>query len=125
MQYYETSKTSTFWRLFKRSAGVPQNVTSGHVAPGFLTHDFRRHSHNDFDMFDGRHETFVGFYGTSGVGKTRTMFEIFASSYGLYFVSSDAHTLNPGSSDLESLCSNAKRFLDESSPREMVIVWTR
>eukprot|EP00529_Nitzschia_sp_RCC80_P017379 CAMPEP_0113500872 /NCGR_PEP_ID=MMETSP0014_2-20120614/32606_1 /TAXON_ID=2857 /ORGANISM="Nitzschia sp." /LENGTH=823 /DNA_ID=CAMNT_0000395329 /DNA_START=1 /DNA_END=2472 /DNA_ORIENTATION=- /assembly_acc=CAM_ASM_000159 len=51
------------------------------------------------------------FYGTSGAGKTRRLFEFLSLNYGLYFLASKGR--NPGSRDFESSIGRVSRQLDD------------
>jgi len=112
----------TFKELLRPEAKVPRNLASSSTLPDFLTHGLEERFSNDTPLFqdivDGRHESPVGFYGTSGAGKTRSIFEIFARSYGLYFVAADARTLNPGSSDVEVIYDKLEEFVEKSTQVE-------
>jgi len=72
--------------------------------PCLLLHDLENQNHRDSDVYkfiDNNNDISTGLYGTSGAGKTRSVFEYLSHNFGLYFVASTRN--DAGSRDLERL----------------------
>ena len=71
--------------------------------PSLLLHNLTAQCHNEnvLEHIHNNRSKKQALYGTSGAGKTRSIFEYLSRHFGLYFVASTKN--DPGSSDLEHL----------------------
>jgi len=72
--------------------------------PCLLLHDLENQNHRDSDVhkfIDNNNDISTGLHGTSGAGKTRSVFEHLSHNFGLHFVASTRN--DAGSRDLERL----------------------
>jgi hypothetical protein len=94
--------------LLRSDAAIPQNPETPSM-PSLLLHDLENERHKDKPVYmriaAASSDTPYALYGTSGAGKTRSIFEFLSHNHGLFFVASD-HKRNAGSKDLTFLLSS-------------------
>jgi hypothetical protein len=93
--------------LLRVDATIPQHPKNS-CTPSFLLYDLENELHKDKLVYKHIAATSsvtpTALYGTSGAGKTRSVFEYLSHNHGLFFVASD-HERNAGSKDLTFLLS--------------------
>ena len=91
--------------FFKNNVSIPKDPTLEESFPCLLLHDLENPSHKQkaiYKFIDQNAKDHAnGLYGTSGAGKTRSLWEYLSHNYGLYFV---ANTQNDaGSRDMQTI----------------------
>ena len=108
-----TALLSSLLRVGERKTKIPKDPNSpvGAELPCLLMHDLENRNHKKksvYQRIDSCSNTFLGLYGTSGAGKTRSLYEYLSHNFGLYFVSST--TNDAGSRDLAHLLAKFEAF---------------
>ncbi|CAB9502645.1 expressed unknown protein [Seminavis robusta] len=91
--------------ILKPGTGIPKNpFVKKKTKPSLLLHGLQNTNCKNSEVYkfiDDTKDVCSGLYGTSGAGKTRSIYEYLSHSFGLYFVANT--TYDPGSKDLSML----------------------
>ncbi|EFJ18432.1 hypothetical protein SELMODRAFT_419778 [Selaginella moellendorffii] len=104
-------------------AGIPHyrdtNIPRFGDRPSLLLHGLLAHDTEDFDKFVSRGSRFLLVPGTSGAGKTRTLYAHLAKNFGFYFISNDLG--NGGSADLREVIGILATYLGADQVKNYTI----
>lgn len=104
---FEISEDAAFKCYWKgNETGVPALI-GNKTRPSLLLHDLQNEEHKETSGYKCIEESQkigpIALYGTSGAGKTRTIFEYLSHNYGFYWSAAADQTVNPGSKDVAFL----------------------
>ncbi|XP_024518975.1 uncharacterized protein LOC9661643 isoform X2 [Selaginella moellendorffii] len=104
-------------------AGIPRyrdtNIPRFGDRPSLLLHGLLAHDTENFDKFVSRGSRFLLVPGTSGAGKTRTLYAHLAKNFGFYFISNDLG--NGGSADLREVIGILATYLGADQVKNYTI----
>lgn len=119
---FEISEGAAFkcyWRGDK--TGVPGLPGSPSI-PSLLLHDLENSKHQNTEAYKYIHRSQQtgpsALYGTSGAGKTRTIFEYLSHNFGYYLSAGANPRNNPGSEDVRSLIVNCTEKMPPLQPSQ-------
>ncbi|KAG7350242.1 hypothetical protein IV203_009602 [Nitzschia inconspicua] len=96
------SETGLLAGLQKKNISIPQNPSKPNLnIPSLLLYDLKNDDHkttNAYKFIDESKGFCSGLYGTSGAGKTRSVYEYLSHNFGFYFLANASK--DPGSGDL-------------------------
>jgi hypothetical protein len=103
------------FKPYWKETGVPNVPVRKSKKPSLILHDLEntKHMHSDGYKYIDLHQKSgpIALYGTSGAGKTRTIFEYLSHNYGFYLTAGADDLYNPGSKDVVLLIDSCKKTL--------------
>jgi len=115
LEKFQIKEGAALYNYFIKEIFIP-SVPSKPEYPSLLLYDIQNLSHKNREVYkfidENQEYGPIGLYGTSGAGKTRTVFEYLAHNYGFYFVADTQR--NPGSGDVGFLIHKSLSVLETS-----------
>jgi len=106
-QTFDIGGQTAFHCYRKKEVQIPSVPGSSPPKPSLLLFDLENKANKGTDGYDYIHNSQqvapIALYGTSGAGKTRTIFEYLSHNYGFYLNPGADHLFNPGSQDVIAL----------------------
>jgi hypothetical protein len=111
---FEISEEAAFKCYWKgKETGVPALIGEKKTRPSLLLHDLQNEEHKETSGYkyikNSQKKGPIALYGTSGAGKTRTIFEYLSLNYGFYLSAGADPKYNPGSRDVAFLIQHCAR----------------
>ncbi|KAG7337312.1 hypothetical protein IV203_030143 [Nitzschia inconspicua] len=108
----EDAALRCYWK--GNETGVPALI-GNKTRPSLLLHDLQNEEHKETSGYKYIDESQkigpIALYGTSGAGKTRTIFEYLSHNYGFYLSAAADQTINPGSKDVVFLIQHCSEVM--------------
>lgn len=102
---FKIEPEAALYPYFRSDAGIDIPAVPAHSRPSLILRDLENVIHMDKPVYkyidSSQKKGPIGLYGTSGAGKTRTVFEYLSHNFGFYFVVETEN--NPGSEDVTLL----------------------